>query len=82
MVGLNVNNATFVIMQGHITKVASHRPKEILRMIEEAAGIANYERQKQVSQRLLTKKESKLANINSIIDDELEPKISTLQKEK
>ena len=31
MVGLNVNNAAFVIMQGHITKVASHRPKELLR---------------------------------------------------
>lgn len=82
MVGLNVNNATFVIMQGHITKVASHRPKEILKMIEEAAGIAMYERQKLVSERLLAKKESKLANINAIIDDELQPKISTLQNEK
>lgn len=42
-VKLNVNNPHFLIMQGMITKVINMKPKELLGMIEEAAGTSLYQ---------------------------------------
>ena len=41
-VKLNINNPHFLIMQGRVTKVINMKPKEILGLIEEAAGISLY----------------------------------------
>ena len=45
-VGLNVNNPHFLIMQGRITKVLNMNPKEILGLLEEAAGTRMFEDKK------------------------------------
>jgi structural maintenance of chromosome 2 len=41
-VKLNINNPHFLIMQGRVTKVINMKPKEVLGLIEEAAGISLY----------------------------------------
>ena len=55
-VQLNVNNPHFLIMQGRITKVLSMKPPEILKLIEEAAGIRMYEDKKNESLRTIERK--------------------------
>ena len=46
-VQLNVNNPHFLIMQGKITQVLNMKPREILGLIEEAAGIKMSEDKKE-----------------------------------
>ncbi|XP_043916286.1 structural maintenance of chromosomes protein 2 [Protopterus annectens] len=76
-VGLNVNNPHFLIMQGRITKVLNMKPPEILAMIEEAAGTRMYECKKIAAQKTIEKKEAKLKEIHTILEEEITP---TLQK--
>lgn len=76
-VGLNVNNPHFLIMQGRVTKVMNMKPPEILSMIEEATGTSMYEAKKESAQKMIEKKESKLNQINQVLEEEIMP---TLQK--
>lgn len=80
--GLNVNNANFLIMQGRITQVINMKPREILSLVEETAGINVYEAQKKKSIQHMMKKQNKLDEINRILDQELIPKLSQLRQEK
>ncbi|NWW50570.1 SMC2 protein, partial [Pedionomus torquatus] len=81
-VGLNVNNPHFLIMQGRITKVLNMKPKEILAMIEEAAGTRMYECKKISVQRTIEKKESKLKAIQTVISEEITPSLHKLKEER
>ncbi|KAJ1059245.1 PREDICTED: structural maintenance of chromosomes protein 2 isoform X1 [Capra hircus] len=81
-VGLNVNNPHFLIMQGRITKVMNMKPPEILSMIEEAAGTRMYEYKKQNAQRTIEKKEAKLREIKTILEEEITPTIQKLKEER
>uniref|UniRef100_A0A8C8E138 Structural maintenance of chromosomes protein n=1 Tax=Oryzias sinensis TaxID=183150 RepID=A0A8C8E138_9TELE len=81
-VGLNVNNPHFLIMQGRITKVLNMKPPEILAMIEEAAGTRMYECKKISAQRTIEKKEAKLREIQTILDEEITPTMQKLQEER
>ncbi|XP_077576022.1 structural maintenance of chromosomes protein 2 [Stigmatopora nigra] len=81
-VGLNVNNPHFLIMQGRITKVLNMKPPEILAMIEEAAGTRMYECKKITAQKTIEKKEAKLKEIDSILDEEITPTMQKLQEER
>ncbi|XKL61203.1 hypothetical protein PGB90_008260 [Kerria lacca] len=81
-VQLNVNNPHFLIMQGRITKVLNMKPPEILGMIEEAAGTRMYEMKKQAAQKTIEKKDLKLSELNSILQDEIGPRIERLKKER
>ena len=63
---LNVNNPHFLIMQGRITKVLNMKPKEILSMIEEAAGTSMYESKKQDALKTIAQKDNKLLSINKV----------------
>uniref|UniRef100_A0A672G218 Structural maintenance of chromosomes protein 2 n=1 Tax=Salarias fasciatus TaxID=181472 RepID=A0A672G218_SALFA len=81
-VGLNVNNPHFLIMQGRITKVLNMKPPEILAMIEEAAGTRMYECKKISAQKTIEKKEAKLKEINTILDEEITPTMQKLQEER
>ncbi|NXY89084.1 SMC2 protein, partial [Alcedo cyanopectus] len=81
-VGLNVNNPHFLIMQGQITKVLNMKPPEILSMIEEAAGTRMYECKKITVQKTIEKKEAKLQEIQKVLDDEINPALETLKKER
>ena len=57
-VQLNVNNPHFLIMQGRITKVLNMKPKEILGMVEEAAGTRMYENKRVAAIKTIEKKQN------------------------
>ena len=69
-------------MQGRITKVLNMKPPEILSMIEEAAGTKMYENKKQQALKTLSKKESKLVEINTLVNEEITPTIKKLKEER
>lgn len=80
-VQLNINNPNFLIMQGRITKVLNMKPPEILSMIEEAAGTSTYETKKEKSLSLIQKKDSKLDDLNDLINEGIKPKLEKLRKD-
>uniref|UniRef100_A0A8C2EDN9 Structural maintenance of chromosomes protein n=1 Tax=Cyprinus carpio TaxID=7962 RepID=A0A8C2EDN9_CYPCA len=81
-VGLNVNNPHFLIMQGRITKVLNMKPPEILAMIEEAAGTRMYECKKIGAQKTIEKKDAKLKEIQTILEEEITPAMEKLKEER
>ncbi|KDN36331.1 hypothetical protein RSAG8_10898, partial [Rhizoctonia solani AG-8 WAC10335] len=81
-VQLNINNPNFVIRQGKITKVLNMGPREILGLIEEASGTRMYEEKKEKALRTISKKEKKIEDIESLLEEEINPKLGRLRKEK
>lgn len=81
-VGLNVNNPHFLIMQGRITKVINMKPPEVLSMIEEAAGTKMYENKKDAALRTIEKKERKVEEINSLLEEKINPSLAKLERER
>lgn len=81
-VGLNVNNPHFLIMQGRITKVINMKPPEVLSMIEEAAGTKMYENKKEAALRTIERKERKVEEINSLLEDKINPSLQKLERER
>jgi structural maintenance of chromosome 2 len=81
-VKLNVNNPHFLIMQGRVTKVINMKPMEILGLIEESAGISLYQTKKEQTINLIKKKDAKLVEINKILEEEVNPSLEALKKEK
>ncbi|TGZ53511.1 structural maintenance of chromosomes protein 2 [Temnothorax longispinosus] len=81
-VQLNVNNPHFLIMQGRITKVLNMKPVEILSMLEEAAGTKMYEKKKQLALNTIEKKDNKLKEIDTILKEDISPKLNKLKEER
>jgi len=81
-VQLNVNNPHFLIMQGRITKVLNMKPMEILSMLEEAAGTRMYESKKEAALKTLDKKQTKVDEIDKLLEEEILPTIEKLRKER
>ncbi|KAF9005165.1 condensin complex subunit SMC2 [Cyathus striatus] len=81
-VQLNINNPNFVIMQGRITKVLNMRPQEILGMVEEAAGTRMFEERKDKAKKTMGKKEKRVQEITSLLEEEITPKLEKLRAEK
>ncbi|GFW62540.1 structural maintenance of chromosomes protein 2 [Trichonephila clavipes] len=81
-VQLNVNNPHFLIMQGRITKVLNMKPLEILSMIEEAAGTRMYEEKKETALKNLEKKDSKLREINAMLEEHINPQLEKLKEDR
>lgn len=81
-VQLNINNPNFLIMQGRITKVLNMKPVEILAMLEEAAGTRMFEERKEKAFKTMTKKDQKVQEINTLLAEEIEPKLEKLRTEK
>ncbi|KAG8828897.1 Structural maintenance of chromosomes protein 2, partial [Serendipita sp. 399] len=81
-VQLNINNPNFLIMQGRITKVLNMRPPEILGLIEEAAGTRMYEERKDKAKKTMAKKEKRVQEITSLLEEEITPKLDKLRDEK
>lgn len=81
-VQLNVNNPHFLIMQGRITKVLNMKPAEILGMVEEAAGTRMYETKKGAAIKTIEKKQLKLDELNSVLEEEITPTLEKLRGEK
>lgn len=81
-VQLNVNNPHFLIMQGRITKVLNMKPNEILGMVEEAAGTRMYETKRVAALKTIEKKQAKVDEITSILEEEITPTLERLRGEK
>ncbi|KAI0296748.1 condensin complex subunit SMC2 [Multifurca ochricompacta] len=81
-VQLNINNPNFLIMQGRITKVLNMRPKEILGMVEEAAGTRMFEERKDKAKKTMGKKEKRVDEITALLAEEITPKLDTLRSER
>ncbi|GAW04476.1 condensin complex subunit SMC2 [Lentinula edodes] len=81
-VQLNINNPNFVIMQGRITKVLNMRPQEILGMVEEAAGTRMFEERKEAARKKMSKKDKRMQEVTSILNEEITPKLNKLREEK
>mmetsp|Transcript_20953 Transcript_20953/g.54505 ORF Transcript_20953/g.54505 Transcript_20953/m.54505 type:complete len:1217 (+) Transcript_20953:172-3822(+) len=81
-VQLNVNNPHFLIMQGRITKVLNMKPRETLSMVEEAAGTRMYETKKAASLNTMERKEQKMAEIERMLAEEIQPTLNKLRKER
>ncbi|CCC70262.1 hypothetical protein NCAS_0E01920 [Naumovozyma castellii] len=81
-VQLNINNPNFLIMQGKITKVLNMKPNEILSLIEEAAGTKMFENRREKAERTMAKKETKLQESRTLLEEEIEPKLEKLRNEK
>ncbi|CAD5210876.1 unnamed protein product [Bursaphelenchus okinawaensis] len=79
---MNVNNPHFLIMQGRVTKVLNMTPRQVLYMVEEAAGVRVYEAKRKNAMTTLEKKEEKIREINRIMEEELRPRINKLKAEK
>uniref|UniRef100_A0A1A9WI22 RecF/RecN/SMC N-terminal domain-containing protein n=1 Tax=Glossina brevipalpis TaxID=37001 RepID=A0A1A9WI22_9MUSC len=79
---LNVENPNFLIRKECITKVLNKKPKGILAIIEIAAGIHLYEAKREAAIKLIEKKDSKILEINTLLRDEIEPKLENLKREK
>lgn len=82
LVGLNVNNPHFLIMQGRITKVINMKPPELLSMIEEAAGTKMYENKKEAALKTIEKKARKVEEIDSLLNEKINPSLAKLEKER
>lgn len=63
---MNVNNPHFLIMQGRVTKVLNMTPRQVLYMVEEAAGVRVYEAKRKSAMTTLEKKEEKIKEINRV----------------
>ncbi|KAI9302946.1 RecF/RecN/SMC [Cunninghamella echinulata] len=81
-VQLNINNPHFLIMQGRITKVLNMKAVEILSMVEEAAGTKMFEDRKNKAFATMAKKDRKMDEINSILQEEITPRLNQLRGEK
>lgn len=63
-----------------MTKVLNMKPPEILAMLEEATGTRMYEDKKRETQKTIEKKDSKLAQINQILQEDLEPQMKKVSR--
>ncbi|XP_033247890.1 structural maintenance of chromosomes protein 2-like [Drosophila miranda] len=79
---LNVNNPNFLIMQGKIQQVLNMKPKEVLSMVEEAAGTSQYKTKRDATKNLIEKKESKVRETKALLEEEVYPKLVKLQEDR
>jgi len=58
------------------------RPQEILGMVEEAAGTRMFEERKDKAKRTMDKKDKRVQELSSILDEEISPKLEKFRAEK
>lgn len=58
------------------------RPPEILGMVEEAAGTRMFEDRKEKAKKTMSKKEKRMQEIKSLLDEEITPKLNKLREQK
>lgn len=58
------------------------RPQEILGMVEEAAGTRMFEERKDKAKKTMSKKEKRVQEITTLLDEEITPKLDRLREEK
>jgi len=63
-------------------QVLNMRPKEILGMVEEAAGTRMFEERKDKAKKTMGKKEKRVDEITALLAEEITPKLDTLRAER
>lgn len=63
-------------------QVLNMRPQEILGMVEEAAGTRMFEDRKDKAKKTMSKKEKRVQEITSLLEEEITPKLDKLREEK
>jgi structural maintenance of chromosome 2 len=58
------------------------RPQEILGMVEEAAGTRMFEERKDKAKKTMSKKDKRVQEITTLLDEEIMPKLDRLREEK
>jgi structural maintenance of chromosome 2 len=58
------------------------RPQEILGMVEEAAGTRMFEERKDKAKKTMSKKDKRVQEITTLLDEEITPKLDRLREEK
>ncbi len=81
-VQLNINNPNFMIAQGKVMQVLNMKAKEILAMLEEAAGTRMFEDRRDKAYKTMAKKEMKVQEIAELLREEIDPKLEKLRQEK
>jgi structural maintenance of chromosome 2 len=81
-VQLNINNPNFMIAQGKVMQVLNMKAKEILAMLEEAAGTRMFEDRRDKAYKTMAKKEMKVQELAELLRDEIDPKLEKLRQEK
>jgi chromosome segregation ATPase len=64
-VQLNINNPNFMIAQGKVMQVLNMKAKEILAMLEEAAGTRMFEDRRDKAYKTMAKKEMKVQELRA-----------------
>eukprot|EP00759_Apiculatamorpha_spiralis_P004587 PhF_6_TR12653/c0_g1_i1/m.20106/K06674/SMC2; structural maintenance of chromosome 2 len=77
-VSMNVDNPHFLVMQGTVHKLLNMKSSEVLGWIEEAAGTRMFDARKRVAENLILGKDRKLAEINKMIDEEIDPLLQSM----
>eukprot|EP00919_Chromeraceae_sp_WS-2016_P017585 GHVR01041820.1.p1 GENE.GHVR01041820.1~~GHVR01041820.1.p1 ORF type:complete len:990 (+),score=266.10 GHVR01041820.1:85-3054(+) len=81
-IGLNVNNPTFLIMQGHITKVIKMKPTDLMGLLESSAGVEQLKiRHKELST-TINENEIKLKEAEHMLTTSVKPDLEKKKKEK
>jgi structural maintenance of chromosome 2 len=65
-----------------LSQVLNMRPKEILGMVEEAAGTRMFEERKDKAKKTMGKKEKRVDEITALLTEEITPKLDTLRTER
>jgi len=81
-VQLNIANPHFLIMQGRINQMTKMNPVETLSLIQEAAGTNMFELKKQQTVKTMEKKQTKLAEIERVFDEDLKPRLDALSTQR
>lgn len=82
LVGLNVNCPHFLILQGQITKVLNMQPQDHLATIEEASATRLYAEKRENYQKIASKKELKLHEIDEKLNDKLLPSLKRYEEDR
>jgi structural maintenance of chromosome 2 len=69
------------VKQGTISHIVNFKPKELLQLIEECAGVNYYNSIKTSFDRVLTRQDLKIRQVDSIYAEDLKPEMEKLQKE-
>lgn len=80
--GLNVDNPTFLVLQGRITTILSMKPMELLGLIEECAGTTIYDNNRSEAVKIFSAKESKLQEVSDTLSLDIFPRLQKLDSER
>ena len=81
-IGLNMDNPnSFFVKQGTISSIVNFRPRDLLALIEECAGVNYFNGIRRHFDHVITKQDRKMSNVEEIYSQELHPAVRRLKNE-